>query len=53
MNWMDWIIVGKLTVGALSTIAIVGQQRKPITPGVAVVVAIINGLLITGLVLTR
>lgn len=53
MNWIDWILVGVLTLGALSTIAIIGRPREPLDPGVAAWLVLINVLLIIGLLLTH
>lgn len=47
---MHWVIVGYLIIGAVATVALVGQPRKPIEPGTAAVTVILNGLLVAGLV---
>ena len=43
-----WTIVGFMALSVLAVIAAVGQPRKPITPGSAVAVTVIYGLLILG-----
>lgn len=50
MTWMHWVIVGYLIIGAVATVALVGEPRKPIEPAVAATTVLLNGLLIAGLV---
>lgn len=47
---MQWVIVGYLAIQGLGTVALIGQQRKPIEPGTAAVSVLLCALLIVGLV---
>lgn len=38
------------SVGALATVSMIGEPRKPITPGVAVFVIVYNSAFIAGLI---
>lgn len=37
-------------IGALATVSVIGQPRKPITPGTAVGIVFLDGLMTAGLV---
>lgn len=45
-----WLCAAFLTFGTLSTIALVGKRREPITPGMAVLTVVINGVIVGVLV---
>lgn len=47
-----WIIIGFFALGALTTVANIGKDRKPITPDVAAVVVLFDLLVIALLVWT-
>jgi hypothetical protein len=51
MNWAVYGIAGWLTLGAILSIAFIGKQRKPTTPGAAAIVVLIDAALIVTLVL--
>lgn len=53
MMWFDYILIAMFAIGAISTVTIVGQPRKPIDGGTAAWVVIVYGALIVGIVLTR
>ena len=36
MSWLLWIAVAWLALGVLATVSLVGKERTPITPGLAV-----------------
>jgi hypothetical protein len=39
---LDWILVAILALSSACTIALVGKERRPITPGTAAVSVLIN-----------
>lgn len=47
-TFMIWTIVGLHLLGAISTIAMVGKKREPITPMMAVVSTVVSFLVIAG-----
>jgi len=51
VNWALYIIAATCAVGAVTTIVRVGEPRKPITPGDAAIITVINAAVITILVL--
>ena len=49
---MQWFLMGVaawLALGALSSVSLVGKERKPISGGTAVVKVLIHGALVAGL----
>jgi hypothetical protein len=44
--WYIWAVVAVTVLSSLAQIAMIGRPRDPITPGVAIVSLIINGLCI-------
>ena len=49
MNWFvvfGWLVFGVIALGTVSTVLIVGQERKPLTPGVAAVNLVLNALVL-------
>lgn len=53
MTWFDWALVGFWTLGTLLVVLTVGQPRKPITPGLAAWILVVNSLWTLGLLWTR
>lgn len=53
VSWFDWILLGWWAIGAILTISCIDKPRKPTTPGVAILVLIINVALTLGLLWTR
>lgn len=53
MNWFDWLLVAILGVGAIVSVLLVGEERKPIAPGTAALQVILNASLIGGILITR
>lgn len=49
MSVSEWVVVGILTLGAVSTVASVGKERKPLTPGVAAVGVAIDIIVIAAI----
>ena len=47
MHWSDWVLVVWLAIGAIASVAVVGQPRKPLEPGSAVLSILITGALIS------
>lgn len=46
MVWEQWVVIGFLVLGSIANILMIGEQRKPGTPGMAVVqVIIVSGLI--------
>lgn len=48
MTWFGWFLIGYWAANALGSIALIGHRRDPITPGVAVALVILYGLLAWG-----
>ena len=46
---LKWTLVTLFVIGMLFTVATVGKPRKPVTEGDAVASVIINGLLLTAI----
>jgi hypothetical protein len=46
MTVWAWIPIIMIVLGSLASIASIGEERKPLTPPVAVLVIIINAFLI-------
>lgn len=46
MNWKQWILVGVMALGALTSVLNVGRERKPLDPGTASLTVLLSGLLI-------
>lgn len=44
------LIITLYALGALSNVLLIGEERKPITRGVACISVILNGLLIWGVI---
>lgn len=53
MTWFDWLLLGFFSLSILATIAIIGQERKPVGRGMAIVLVIVDGLIIAGIVSVR
>ena len=51
MNVAAWVLIGYFIAGALTTILLIGRDRKPVTPSVAVGVVIADALLCWAVVL--
>jgi hypothetical protein len=51
VNWFLWFLVAWFVLNAVTTVAQVGKSRKPISPGVAAVVVVIEALFIAGVFL--
>lgn len=51
MNWFLWFLVVWFILNAVITVAQVGKARKPVTPGTAASVVVIEALLIAGVLL--
>lgn len=51
MNWFLWFVVAWWILNAVVTVAYVGKPRKPITPGGAASVVLIEALFIAGMFL--
>lgn len=49
MTWYAWLMVAVVVASALSVVAAIGKPRTPTTPGVAVAVLVIDGLVIWGI----
>lgn len=47
-TFMIWTIVALHLLGAISTIAMVGKKREPISPTAAVVTTLVSFLVIAG-----
>ena len=45
MVWQQVVLVVYLAIGGLATIALVGKERKPITPNVASISVMITSVL--------
>lgn len=50
-TWLMWSLVGLHVVGILTTVAIVGKPRQPLTGGVAATTVIINLMIISALII--
>lgn len=50
MEWFKIVIITLYALGALSNIALIGDERKPITKGVAALSVLLNGFLIWGVI---
>ena len=50
MSWFDWVLISYLSLNILTAIRNIGREQKPTTPGVAIGVTILCGLLIAGVV---
>lgn len=50
MIWYAWVLVGTIALSSLMVIASIGKPRKPQTPGGAVAVLIVNGLIVWAVV---
>lgn len=46
--WFKYLLIILFTMGILSSIATIGNEREPITKGQAAFNTLINGLLIVG-----
>lgn len=46
MVWQQWVLVALLALNVVLTIALVGQPRKPITPGTAAFGLVFNAALV-------
>lgn len=53
MTWFDWTLVAFLVLNAVTCIALVGQPRKPILPGTAALVTLLDGAFVFGILATR
>lgn len=51
MEWQQWVLVAWLAFSALTLVFSIGRERKPLTPGAAVISLLILGAL-TALVVT-
>jgi hypothetical protein len=47
---VKWVIVTIIGLGAISTINMIGKDRKPTTPQQAIVAVLINAALIVGII---
>lgn len=43
---LKWVLVGLFAIGGMSTISMIGEPRKPITPGVAILTVVIDVIFI-------
>lgn len=50
MNWFDWVLILALALSAISNIAIIGKERKPVTSLAVAINTLLMGLLIAGIV---
>jgi hypothetical protein len=50
VTWFGWVYVVFLAVNAALAVLSIGEERKPMTSGVAVTVVILDGLLVWGAV---
>lgn len=50
MTWYAWAIVAVYVAAALATVNSIGQPRRPMTPGIAAAVLLVNGLIVWGVV---
>jgi len=50
VTWMDWVLVSVLSLAVLANIAMIGEEREPITPAQATFSLILNAALIAGVV---
>lgn len=53
MTWVDWFLVCLFAVEALGTVCLVGEPRKPVSPGLAAATVALNAGLIILLVWSR
>ena len=53
MTWVDWALVVTFMVGTVATIASVGKDRQPITPGLAAFTAVVNMVFCIALLAAR
>lgn len=42
INTMMWIFITMQVLGAITTIAMIGKDRKPTTPGIAVISVVVS-----------
>ena len=50
MEWFKIVLIVLYVIGALSNIALIGEERKPITKGTAALSVLLNGFLIWGVI---
>lgn len=50
MPWYIIAVIVTLVLGAIATVLMIGGQRKPLTPGVAVFTVAVNALMIWAIV---
>lgn len=50
MVWFNWLLVGLFSVSGLITIIDIGKPRKATTPGTAALVALLDCLLVAGVI---
>lgn len=48
-NWFGWVLIGMYALSILVNVGTIGEYRKPLTPGSAVFIVILNTLLILGI----
>ncbi len=44
---VKWILVALFALGAIGTIMQIGEEREPITPGVAALIVTLDGILMS------
>lgn len=48
MTWFHWVLISVFAISALGQVLLIGEERKPITPGGACAGILVNGFLIFG-----
>jgi hypothetical protein len=46
MSALQWVIVIQCALGSVIQVAMIGQERKPITPGNAAIALVLNAIVI-------
>lgn len=50
MPWYAWVVVGLIAASSAATILNVNKPREPTSPGVALAVLVVNGLIVWAVV---
>lgn len=52
MSWQHWVILGWWAVGAIGAVLLIGEEREPLTPPMALLqlttLGVLVALLVTG-----